>query len=159
MEFTDFMIKRSENEKAKYDKVCEAIDKINERIISEGYFSLSDLLVPVEEEKLKLYFENAKTQKELNKYKELMDSSNLGVVTKFDGRNLHYKLHNGYIVSIFYAYGCYGYEQGLLELEAWPIGGDFLNDIIENQCDSVIGNLTGEEAFELAKKVADRTHV
>lgn len=71
---------------------------------------------------------------------------------------------NGWGFDIFYGYGSYGYEEGLLELAVIKVTEDnksnsvredwnlhYKNPVAEGD---VVGHLTAYKAFELAKEIA-----
>lgn len=71
---------------------------------------------------------------------------------------------NGWGFDIFYGYGSYGYEEGLLELAVIKAAEDNKNNSVGEDWDlhyknpvakgDVVGPLTADETIELAKEIA-----
>lgn len=71
---------------------------------------------------------------------------------------------NGWGFDIFYGFGSYGYEEGLLELAVIKVTEDNKNNSVREDWNlhyknpvaegDVVGHLTADEAIEMAKEIA-----
>lgn len=111
--------------------------------------------------------------REYERFKELMkdiphaSEMERRTSNRFHMYNCTVLFENGWGFDIFYGYGSYGYEKGLLELAVIKASENNVNNSVREDWDlhyknpvaegDVVGSLTADEAIELAKEIASWT--